>query len=734
MAVHQINHPDRYVNYLQRNPLEIEALFSDLLIGVTSFFRDEEAFSVLKLKVIPELFESKQPGDLVRIWVPGCSTGEEAYSIAILMMEYIESSSKNLIVQIFATDVDHKAIEHARSGKYHESVVADITPRRLARFFSHDEEDKVYRIQKVIRDMVVFSEQDIIKDPPFSKLDMISCRNVLIYMNGDLQKKLIPLFHYSINPGGVLFLGNSESTGEFIDLFSVLNRKWKMFRRMDHSSAHNRPSFDKLFPLNEKETEHHPPALKKNTEFPRLLSELAEKELLLHFKATGVITSNSGDILYIHGHTGKYLEPSHGMAGMNIVKMAREGLKQTLSMALGRTVSTNTISFWPGLNVKTNGEYSVTNLTIRPLTSIEGNEVKQKLFLVILEDAAEGKQKSGQKSPKGKTVNKNAGLDDRFKELEQALKDKEEYLQSTLEEMETSNEELKSTNEELQSVNEELQSTNEELETSKEELQSVNEELSTVNNEFQTKLTDLTRVNNDMNNLMAGTGIGTIFVDLQLNVFRFTPAATVAVNLISTDIGRPLHHIVSNFSGYTALVEDVKKVLQTLIPKELEVVANDMEWYLLRIFPYRTIENVIEGAVITIVKITELKNMQKTIAESEKLRHLAVIIRDSNDAIIVCDLTGQIIAWNPGAERIYGWSETEALKMNLQDITPVEFRKIMIKKVIEHSQKEEIKPFNGKRLTKQGLCIDVSIVASQLINNSGQPYAISTIERRTSNE
>ena len=629
MAVHQIEAIDGYVGYLQQTPAELEALFRDLLIGVTHFFRDPEAFKALEAQIIPKLFAGKLAGALIRVWVPGCSTGEEAYSIAILLQEHLESLKQGYKVQVFATDIDSQAIVTARAGLYPASIAADIPPEKLARFFVAEPDGSAYRIHKGIRDLLIFSEQDVIKDPPFSKLDLISCRNLLIYMNSDLQKKLIPLFHYTLNPGGFLFLGTSETVGEFLDLFTVLDRKLKLYQRKEDIYSAQRRVRDRFLPPMTAMDVTLPQITDKTAGLRKLpLRELTEQALLRHVAPVGALINGSGDILYLHGRTGMYLEPAPGEAGVsNILKMAREGLRRDLTTALHKAAGTKDIVRYAGLRVKTNGNFTTVNLTILPVATGPAVTPESPLYLVILEEATACDPEQVQQA----TLQAIAGadgsdrdVDARIASLRQELQAKEEYLQTTNEELETSNEELKSSNEEMQSVNEELQSTNEELETSKEELQSVNEELATVNAELQTKVADLSQANNDMNNLLAGTGIGTVFVDHQLCILRFTPTATQMINLIPGDVGRPVGHIVSNLLGYERLVADVQAVLDSLIPKELEVQTRSGAWYTMRILPYRTLDNVIEGAVITFVDITGVKKVQKALLESEsRFRQIA---------------------------------------------------------------------------------------------------------------
>ncbi|OGV57930.1 MAG: chemotaxis protein CheR [Lentisphaerae bacterium GWF2_50_93] len=752
MAVHQIEAVEGYVKYLQQTPPEVEALFRDLLIGVTRFFRDPETFKALEEQVIPKLFDGKPVGGVIRVWSTGCSTGEEAYSIAILMQERLEVLKQSFKVQVFATDIDSKAIATARIGIYPASIATDISPERLARFFTAESDGSAYRIHKGIRDMLVFSEQDVIKDPPFSKLDLISCRNLLIYMGGDLQKRLMPLFHYALKPGGVLFLGTSETVGDFNDLFATLDRKSKLYQRKEDIHSAQRMALGRFLPPVAKTMDASvPQAAYKTPQTGKLpMRELTEQALLQQATPSAALVNVQGDILYLHGRTGMYLEPAPGEAGINnILKMAREGLRRELTTALHKAASGKETVSCPGLRVKTNGHFTTFNLTVRPVTTGPACTVQSRntatpevpLYLVILEEVEEtGPVIVNPKSKDGKQTTGIGGpaTDDirdtteavAIAALRQELRAKEEYLQTTNEELETSNEELKSSNEEMQSVNEELQSTNEELETSKEEMQSVNEELSTVNAELQTKMSDLTRTNNDMNNLLAGTGIASVFVDHQLHILRFTPAATQIINLILSDVGRPVGHILSNLLGYNSLVADAKAVLDTLLPKDMEVQTTEGKWYTMRIRPYRTLDNVIEGAVITFVDITEMKQTREELHKANDLLRLAVVVRDAYDAIMVQDLEGRILAWNPCAEKIYGWSEDEALKMNIRSLIPENLREEALAKVQQLSRSDVLEPYHTQRITKDGQTVEVLLTATALVDKAGKIYAIATTERK----
>ncbi|MBC8018809.1 MAG: chemotaxis protein CheR, partial [Verrucomicrobia bacterium] len=505
MAVHQIDDLGSYVLFLQKTPVEVEALFRDLLIGVTNFFRDPAAFAELEAKVIPRLFTNKPDSATIRVWICGCSTGEEAYSIVILLQEQMEKLKKTYNLQLFATDIDSRAVNQARKGLYPASICADVSPERLARYFTKQADGSAYRINKGIRELLVFSEQDVIKDPPFSKLDLISCRNMLIYMGSELQKKLVPLFHYALNPGGMLFLGTSETIGDYVQLFSTLERHSKLYQRKEDLPNAKRHPPERYIPPLTADLQAHKASSPRSSEVKVSLRLTTERTLLDRYAPAAVLVGERGEIFYIHGSTGRYLQLASGEPDMNILKMAREGLKWELTTALHSVVKHKSQIERPGLRVKTNGHFSTVNLTVLPLPPTADSVTDLTLYLVVLEEA----RTTGQNLPIPVTsvaepVEKTIDSDELATSLKQELQAKEEYLKSVNEELETSNEELKSSNEEMQLINEELQSTNEELETSKEELQSVNEELATVNNELQTKVFDLSRANNDMNNLLAG--------------------------------------------------------------------------------------------------------------------------------------------------------------------------------------------------------------------------------------
>jgi len=602
MSIHQINRIASYVRYLQENPQEVELLFKELLIGVTSFFRDPGAWEQLREKTIPAIMANHPSGGLLRAWSAGCSTGEEAYSLAIAFKEALEQLKPTEIftLQIFATDLDRDAIDKARQGFYPANIAADVSPERLNRFFVKD--GNGYRVGKEIREMVTFATQNIIMDPPFTKLDILICRNLLIYLTPDLQKKLMPLFHYSLIPGGVLFLGSAESVSSFTELFDSLNIKSRLFRRRESAL----PAEPLAFPASFVPAPAGAPKELSMVQPAANLQSLADQLLLQHFSPPAVLTNDRGDILYISGRTGNYLEPAAGKANWNIFAMAREGLRFELGSAFQKALRQKGQVNARGLKVGEGANTQTVDITVQ---SIEEPEALRGMVMIVFSDVSTPPEK---KAP-GRSRSASAG-NARVSELEQELQHLREGLQTTREEMQSSQEELKSTNEELQSTNEELQSTNEELTTSREEMQSLNEELQTVNAEQQSKMDELSRMNNDMRNLLNSTEIVTVFLDNELHILRYTPGADKLFKLIPGDVGRPLSDIVSNLHC-PELAETAREVLRTLAFSEKQVAATDGRWFSVRIMPYRTMEDVIAGVVITFSNITEAKALEAELRE-----------------------------------------------------------------------------------------------------------------------
>ena len=511
-------------------------------------------------------------------------------------------------------------------------IVSDVPPEYLSRYFTKEEQN--YRVKKTIRDMVVFAEQDLILDPPFSHMDFISCRNLLIYLNAELQKKLVPLFHYALNPNAYLFLGSSETIGEFTDLFAPLDRKWKIYQQKTAINPYRlSPALHP--PLVGAHLGHGMSTREARHDEPRSLRSIVELNLLARHTPAGVLINEAEEVLYVHGSTGRYLEPASGEANLNILRMARPGLRLELATAVHKAVAQKEEVRCEGLQVPVNNHVQTVNLVVSPLTSppVPG------LFLVVFSEVPPTICTPEETSSRTTITDK----DQRILALEREVRARDEYLQAHMGELATANEEL-------QSANEELQSTNEEMDTSREELQSVNEELTTVNTELQKKIEELSQANDDMNNLLAGTNVGTVFVDRDLRIQRFTPTATEIVNLIPSDIGRPIAHLATNLLHYDTLLRDARRVFETLVPLETEVQATDGRWYLMHILPYRTRENVVNGVVITFVNITALRTMQERLQTSllaEQAHALATsIVETVREPLLVLDGDLRVLSAN----------------------------------------------------------------------------------------
>ncbi|MCC7560721.1 MAG: PAS domain-containing protein [Methanobacterium sp.] len=634
MNIHQIENIQTYLRYLQENPHEIDILFKELLINVTSFFRDEKSFDSFK-NSLKELIKQKLDVDNLRVWVPGCSSGEEVYSIAIIIHELLEEPGKNIDVQIFGTDIDIDALTTARSGTYPITIAEDVSPELLNKYFV--KKDNVFTIRTDIREMVVFAPHDVLIDPPFTKLDVLSCRNLLIYLNGEAQQKVISNFNYALNKDGILFLGPSESVGEFVDAFNVVDKKWKIFKCVKSTEFIRR--FVEVHPiprtlqLSNFETGI---GLKQlNTSKSVNIVNLAEKELLDIYVPPSAIITDFGEILYIHGRLGNYLEPAQGKAKLNIVEMAREGLKFELNSSIQNAISKKSEIVVEGLRVKNNGGHIFINLNVKPLEL----ETTKGLLIVSFEEVSV--DKNGKKDKM--KLNMVTKGDERIRELESELNLTKERLNVTIEEMKSSNEELRSANEELQSMNEESQSTNEELETSKEELQSINEEMVTVNNELQMKIDELTQATDDMNNLFNSTEIAIIFLDRDLNIRRYTKEATNLIKMIESDVGRPFSDIATNLK-YDNFTDDIQQVMDRVTFKETEIETEDGKWFQTRIMPYKTFKNVIDGVVITFNNITERKEQITDALDALELADS--VVQTVREPLLVLDSKMKVVSAN----------------------------------------------------------------------------------------
>lgn len=649
MGVHKIDKISSYVQFLQENPVEVNILFKELMIGVTTFFRDTEVWDSLKENVIPDIVSNLQPGSILRAWVPGCSTGEEAYSLAIVFKEVVEKINPHggFSLQIFATDLDNDAIEIARKGIFPVNIVNDVSQARLNRFFLAT--DDGFFINSEIRETIVFAQHNIIMHPPFTKIDMLSCRNLLIYMEPELQKKLLSLFYYSLNSKGIMVLGSSETLGTQSNLFSALDVKLKIFKRAVS------PLIPELFDFPSTFSRNKPSDLEKTVSAKSTVNiqTLADRLLLQNFAPASVLVNENGDIIYISGHTGKYLEPAVGKANMNIFAMLREGIRNEFPVAFRKAILRKETVVLRNVKVGTNGSTQILNVSIQ---WIEKPEPLNGMIMILFNDVSEVEDIKVM-TKKGKKPVSSI----RQSTLEKELSYAREKMQDTLEEMQTSQEELKSSNEELQSTNEELQSTNEELTSSKEEMQSMNEELQTLNAELQSKVDDYQRVNNDMKNLLNSTDIATLFLDKELNIRRFTLQATKIFKLIKSDIGRPFTDLVTTLI-YPELPSDALEVLNTLIFIQKPIPAKDGRWYNTRIMPYRTSDDRIDGLVITFINISELKEVELKLHETEQMNHL--LLNSSSDIVIKISIDGKICEFNPEAEKFFGKKHEDVLNQS----------------------------------------------------------------------
>jgi two-component system CheB/CheR fusion protein len=649
MDVHKIDKIASYVRFLQENRKEGEILFKELMIGVTNFFRDAPVWEKLKEEVIPNILANRPAGAVLRAWAPGCSTGEEAYSIAITFKEALEkiNAHGDFSLQIFATDLDNDAIEAARKGLFPAKIAADVSPDRLKRYFM--ESDDGFRISTGIREMVVFAQHNIIAHPPFTKIDILSCRNLLIYLDTELQKKLLGLFYFCLNPEGILVLGNSETPGAQSALFTAVDTKLKIYKRSVAAAAPELLDFPSSFSRTESGHVEKQIPVQSNQN----IQTLADQLLLQQFSPVGVLVNENGDIIYASGRTGKYLEPPVGRANLNIFAMLRKGLHNEFPGAFRKAVRTRKAVVLHQIKVATNGDAQTVNVNVQWIDKPGPLHGK---IMIVFTDVPESPEIHSPKN-KGKMTLDN----DRYSKLEKELQHAREEMQNTLEEMQTSEEELKTTNEELQSTNEELQSANEELTSSKEEMQSMNEELQTLNAELLSKIEDFSRVDNDMKNLLNSTDIATLFLDKELNIRRYTNQATQIFKFIKSDIGRPFTDQVSDLI-YPDLAADALEVLRTLVFIQKQIPTKDGRWFAIRIMPYRTLDDRIDGLVITFINLSDLKQVEGKLHETEQVNRL--LLNSSPDVIVKLSTDWKILEFNPEAEKFFGKKRDAAVNQN----------------------------------------------------------------------
>ncbi len=711
MNIHTIDSIALYQRYLQENPAEIDLLFKELLIGVTSFFRDAAMWEQVKKIIIPEVLAKAAPGQIIRIWVPGCSTGEEAYSMAIIFREAMESENlNNITVQIFATDIDSNAIEKARKGVFPANIAAEVSPNRLKKFFI--ESDGCFRINTVIREMVVFAPQNVIKDPPFTKLDFLCCRNLLIYLDANLQKKLLMLFYYSLNPNGIMLLGSAETIGTENELFSPVDSRSRIFRR---SNIFKIPDFNEMPGT----IPHTNPGLNEklsNKKIPDNIQSLTEQLLLQQYSPASVLVTDKGDILYITGSTGKYLEPSAGKANMNLFSMAREGLRNKLPEVFRRTLQTSEKVVLGNTKINADGVTHYVDVTIQKIVkplALNG------MILVIFNPV------SASSEVLSSVIKGNLRAGETGSDSNLEIQRLNEELNSMREEMQTSQEEISSANEELQSTNEELQSANEELTTSMEEMQSMNEELNTVNVELQNKIDDFSRVNNDMNNLLNSIEIATLFLDKELKIRQFTFPATKLFKLIQSDVGRIFTDQVTDLD-YPEMINDAREVLRTLHFVEKEVNTHDGRWFSIRLMPYRTFEDKIDGLVITFIDITRSKNLENALRSTQMTMNS--IIQAVPEVILGLSAEGKIIEYNPKAEELFGSTKEEVMGKSYVDFFIPESAR---GKVLKDMKKLMTGDSPGRYITPvktvSGELVNMEWSANKLIDKEGKITGIISV-------
>jgi two-component system CheB/CheR fusion protein len=722
LQVQHLDSVEGYLELLERDSAEADGLLKDLLIGVTQFFRDPEAFQALAQQTIPLIVQGKSADAPIRVWVPGCASGEEAYSIAILLREHLDRLETRRFVQIFATDLDAAMLAEARHGRYPAEIADQVSPERLARFFIRDPSTGSgraadFQAVKELREMCIFSEHSLIRDPPFSQLDLISCRNVLIYLSADLQKKLVPLFHYALRPGGFLFLGPSEGISGSPELFEPADKRNRIFRRKE---TVNRPAVE--FPLSNRSAARASGAspnpqgmLERRAQTPHeKIGAAFERTVLEEYAAPSAVINERGDVLFVAGPLSRHLQlPAGALTTTNLLEAFRGNLRQELRMALRAAGDKRRKIVRKSISVESEDSTRRVHLTVRPMPAVEP---EAGLFLVALQEI-EPSEGSGTEDSGASEAAEPA-----VEQLENELRTTRAELKTTVEELESANEEMKSSNEELISTNEELQSANEEMQTSKEELQSLNEELETVNTELRQKVDELGDANSDLQNLFAATEIATIFLDRSLRVAKFTPAATALFHLIETDVGRPLADFAQRFAGQD-LTTDAQEVLRVLTPIERQVRSAEGAWFVLRVVPYRTVENLIAGVVVTFVDVTELKHAEEALRQTTEREHfLAEVVENASTPFGVGAPDGSLLLFNRAFAELTGYSREELEQRRLTwatDLTPPEWREREMEILSKASRTGEPVRYEKEYIRKDGSRVPVELFVQPVLDSQG---------------
>lgn len=711
MVVLKIERLADYVKYLEEHSPEAAALCQDILTSVTTFFHEPEFCDVLKRQVLPKILKNRNPDALIRVWVPGCSTGEEAYSVAICLLEHLEEKAKTVRLQLFATDVNEAAVQKARAGSYPESLAADVSPPRLRHFFAKAEHG--YQVAKKVRSLCVFAKHDLTRDPPFSNLDLISCRNALAYLKPILQKRIIPVFHYALKPDGFLVLGSAENLGPFPELFSALDRKNRVYVKKPRA-AHLALGLvgAELVGAKPKAAE---PRFQQGPGGSDLERE-AQRILLSRYAPAAVIVDTDLRVCHFIGRTGAYLEPASGEASLNLLRMVREGVAFDLRALVQEAKQKGRPVRQEQRRIKLDGGLREVNLEVIPLP---GTSTEERFFMVVFEPARNAG--AAPDHPGGKTASKKAhghaaSRNGKTGPLRRELDKTKKYLQKVIEGQEAANEELRAANEEILSSNEEFQSTNEELETAKEELQSTNEELITLNEELQNRNADLSVANSDLVNLLGSVNIPVVILDNECRIRRFTPAAERVFNIIPTDVGRRISDLrhtldVHNLRGMIA------EVVDSVTAREVEVRNGEGRWYSLRIRPYKTTDNRIAGAVLALVDIHGLKS---------SIQHQRRLLELVPDSMVLLDLDLKIALWNKGSESLYGYTQEEAQGKDLSLLLKAVFPKPKEYVVAEFLKQGR---WEGEvtHTTKDGRPLTVLSSWTLLRDEEGQPSAAAQI-------